>query len=218
MGAMGIKNMAGVTLMWDDTRTITIDGEQRVRSRLLIRKEHVPFSMPGLGPIRHTDVGRTIVVDRMPDGREVDTMASPGSNEAIPFLPESTEPTPLGTLCAELGITATAQRILKRADGGGAGSAKHWMVKLEFEGRSLFVGFSGGVATHDPRVDDVLSSLCSDAAAADVTFEDWCGDFGYDTDSRSAEGLYRMCAEQRPRLLSLLGKHFDAVREAARDQ
>lgn len=214
----GITKFNGAVVPWDDTRTVTIGGVKRERSRFLIRKEHVPFSMPGLGPIRHTDIGRTIVVDWMPDGRMHDTMAQPGSPEAIPFIPEPTDPTPLGSLCAELGMTAQSQRVVKRKDGGGEGMTKHWMVKLECGGRSLFVGFSGGVAVHDPRVDDVLARLVSDADAADVTFEDWCGDFGYDQDSRKAEKLYRACADQRPRLLALLGEHFDAVREAAREQ
>ena len=44
-----------------------------------------------------------------------------------------------------------------------------------------------------PSVADVLSCLLSDANAIHMTFEEWCSDFGYDSDSRKAEKTYLAC-------------------------
>jgi hypothetical protein len=61
-----------------------------------------------------------------------------------------------------------------------------------------------------PDAPDVLSCLCSDATSADrVTFEDWCSDFGYDTDSRKAEKTYLACVDTNAKLHRFLGEDFD---------
>jgi hypothetical protein len=52
---------------------------------------------------------------------------------------------------------------------------------------------------------DVVSSLAIDAVGAEQTFEDWCGDLGWDTDSRKALATYLACQEERKQLLKLLG-------------
>ena len=46
-----------------------------------------------------------------------------------------------------------------------------------------------------PKLADVLHSLLSDGSAFfdGLTFEDWASDFGYDTDSRKAEAMFREC-------------------------
>lgn len=44
-----------------------------------------------------------------------------------------------------------------------------------------------------PTLDDLLYALCSDASAAEMSFEDWCGDYGCDTDSIKALDTYREC-------------------------
>ena len=45
-----------------------------------------------------------------------------------------------------------------------------------------------------PDTCDVVYSLVQDASAIDhPSFESWAGDYGYDTDSRNAESIYREC-------------------------
>ena len=58
-----------------------------------------------------------------------------------------------------------------------------------------------------PDVHDVLHSLLSDGSAwfDAQSFEDWAGDFGYDSDSRKAEAVYRECLETGRKLTSALG-------------
>jgi hypothetical protein len=65
----------------------------------------------------------------------------------------------------------------------------------------------GGLAVRAtaPEVGDVLNSLSLDASALDQSFDDWCGDFGYDTDSRKAERTYTACRDLAYKLQRLLG-------------
>jgi hypothetical protein len=67
-----------------------------------------------------------------------------------------------------------------------------------------------------PSVDDVLCSLVMDSSAIDQTFDDWCGDYGYDTDSRKALDTYLACQESGKKLQRL---HIDIekAREAFQD-
>lgn len=57
-----------------------------------------------------------------------------------------------------------------------------------------------------PKLRDVMHSLLMDSSAIDhPSFESWAADFGYDTDSRSAEKTYRACLETGLRLRAVLG-------------
>lgn len=56
-----------------------------------------------------------------------------------------------------------------------------------------------------PTVAEVLDCLASDASGADQSFEDWCSDLGYDTDSRSAERTYNAVRQEMYDLRKLLG-------------
>ena len=44
-----------------------------------------------------------------------------------------------------------------------------------------------------PKLDDVLHSLVMDSSASEQSFDDWCGEFGYDTDSIKALATYMDC-------------------------
>lgn len=70
-----------------------------------------------------------------------------------------------------------------------------------------------------PNICDVVACLVSDASAIDCrSFEDWASDFGYDTDSRSAEATYRACLETGLALRSALGNAgFVALQTACQD-
>lgn len=72
--------------------------------------------------------------------------------------------------------------------------------------RSMTILFHTGKGIkRDPTVADVLSCLISDASGSDQSFADWCGDLGYDTDSRSAERVYKDCQREARRLRRFLG-------------
>jgi hypothetical protein len=59
-----------------------------------------------------------------------------------------------------------------------------------------------------PSLIEVLDCLAMDANGIEnaSSFEDWCGEYGYDTDSRKAEKTYRICARQVEKLRAMLGR------------
>lgn len=87
-------------------------------------------------------------------------------------------------------------------------SARHFKCTLRCGKRRMTLHFSQGCAhTKEPTVEDVLNCLASDSAGLDnsTTFESWCAEYGYDTDSRKAEKIYRACQKQRDQLERLIG-------------
>lgn len=74
-------------------------------------------------------------------------------------------------------------------------------------GRVSIADTEGYVIPTAPSLSDVLQSLASDARGAlnARDFEDFCGEYGYDTDSRSAEKVYAACTQVHLELYKLLG-------------
>lgn len=64
------------------------------------------------------------------------------------------------------------------------------------------MGHEGGP---NPNIVRVLECLISDAQAGRDSFEEFCGNFGYDTDSRSAELTWKACKSTHTRLARLIG-------------
>jgi len=75
-----------------------------------------------------------------------------------------------------------------------------------------FDHFTGSAIKSTPTVDDVLSCLISDAIANEMFFDDWCYEFGYETDSRKALQTYLDCQEICKKL-HILGIDIAAERE-----
>ena len=71
-----------------------------------------------------------------------------------------------------------------------------------------------------PSLEDVMYSLLLDGSPDfdAMSFDDWCGDYGYDTDSRKAEQTYKQCLEIGQQLRGALGGDvIDQLREAYKD-
>ena len=58
---------------------------------------------------------------------------------------------------------------------------------------------------NEPTLLDVLYSLVTDSSGVrhGQSFEEWCGEYGYDTDSRSAEKVFDACVDQWRNLIRL---------------
>ena len=54
-----------------------------------------------------------------------------------------------------------------------------------------------------PCIDDIFYSLVMDSMAIEESFEDWCFNFGYDSDSRKALNIYLKCQENANKLQKL---------------
>ena len=92
--------------------------------------------------------------------------------------------------------------------------SSHWRVTIRHDGRQLTVPFSMGPAlSGEPDVLDVLDALASDASAFENAqdFEDWASEFGYDTDSRRAERIYRAVESQTAKLRRLMGDKYESL-------
>lgn len=94
-------------------------------------------------------------------------------------------------------------------------TAHPWTCTLRISRRRLTVPFwQGSAHTKEPTAADVLSCLVSDADALDYSFEEWCGNFGYDTDSRTAEKTYKACCKSGMKTRKFLGEHYEEFRGA----
>jgi phage-related protein len=84
----------------------------------------------------------------------------------------------------------------------------HWKCLLRMGRSRMTVPFSQGYAhTGEPKIDDVLDCLASDASSIENAkgFDDWCADYGYDTDSRKAERTFTVTQRQAENLRKFLG-------------
>ena len=87
----------------------------------------------------------------------------------------------------------------------------HWKVTLKHNGRQYTTYYSMGYGlSGEPTAADALDCLASDAAGYENarSFEDWAGDYGYDTDSRKAERIFRIVGKQADKLKTLLGDNL----------
>jgi hypothetical protein len=85
--------------------------------------------------------------------------------------------------------------------------ARHWRCILKCGRKRMTVYFSRGMAhTDPPTADEIVNALAMDAASMENTrnFEEWCAEYGYDTDSRKAERTYRNVEKLTARLKSLI--------------
>jgi len=97
-------------------------------------------------------------------------------------------------------------------------NANSYRCTTHYKGRRYSFDYWQGIGiSHDPRVDDVLDSLLSDAQAGEQTFEDFCADFGYDSDSRKAEKIWRACQRVAKNMKRLLGKDYETFLYADRN-
>ncbi|MCP4307339.1 MAG: hypothetical protein GY788_21205 [bacterium] len=85
-----------------------------------------------------------------------------------------------------------------------------YKVTLRYQRRQLTVPFYQGPGIcSDPNAASVVDCLISDASALDQSFEDWADDYGYDTDSRKAELLYRKYRKYGGGIVRLLGDDYE---------
>lgn len=126
----------------------------------------------------------------------------------------------LDRLCSSLGVraeTTYGNDELDASDGydDWRRTAHPWTVTLRYGRRRLTVPFwTGSAHTEDPTAADVLACLVSDARAGEQSFEEFCADFGYDSDSRQAHNTWKACSKLAPRVRRLLGDDFERFARA----
>lgn len=72
---------------------------------------------------------------------------------------------------------------------------------------SIALPFKTGTGIKEtPKACEVLASAARDALSVCVPFEEWADEFGYDSDSRKAEAIYKECVSLYLELGKLLTK------------
>jgi len=98
-------------------------------------------------------------------------------------------------------------------------TADRWIVNINGQVFDYYTGIghrNNKAAPQLPLLDDVLFSLVSDSDACEMSFNEWCSNFGYDTDSRKALAVYELCQENTDKLRKA-GVDISAERERLAD-
>lgn len=93
--------------------------------------------------------------------------------------------------------------------------SSHYRIKLMHKGRKMTILYSQGPAiTGEPEYKSVLSSMMLDSQPftnGGCSFEDWCSEYGYDTDSRKALAIYHQCERQSAKFIKLCGDDYESL-------
>lgn len=93
-------------------------------------------------------------------------------------------------------------------------NANGYRVRFTYDRRKAsFDYWQGSAIMRDPQAADVMSCLVSDAQLGQETFDDFCANLGYDTDSRRAERLWKACQSTDGQLRALFGADYSEALE-----
>lgn len=125
---------------------------------------------------------------------------------------------PLKKLCAKK-IKVHFEPIAARSNGQEwpYEGAQHFLATIRYKRRELQAEYSIGSAVKAPERSDLIACLLSDASAGSESFEDYCINFGYDTDSRKAYATWLACQTTARDIKFLLGADLEMFQEAAED-
>lgn len=102
-----------------------------------------------------------------------------------------------------------------RPDWSNGQPENNWRVTVRYRKRQLTTDYFGGILITNPEAHEVLGSLLMDSDVEyENSFEDWAESYGYDTDSRRAENIYKECKINASKTRQLLGLDFDKFRES----
>lgn len=123
----------------------------------------------------------------------------------------------LQTLCEQITLTLAPGAPSKTFNDKGA---HHYVATLKYHPRGTTLDgiefHTGSGWKHDPKASDIMECLLSDASLGDNTFDDFCAELGYDTDSRKALESYLECQSMNAKLRRLLKQDFDTFMYAER--
>jgi hypothetical protein len=95
-------------------------------------------------------------------------------------------------------------------------NSNQYTATVKYNGKQLTTPFFTGYGwTKEPTWKDVLGSLVMDTYSYEnsQSFEDFCSEFGYDSDSRSAKKIYDQLGKTSKKVKRLLGNDFEEVAE-----
>lgn len=155
--------------------------------KLTMTAEFVPFSQSRNKGEKHSSLNWRVTLQR--DGRDVLTTDYSAGNAHCPSYKKSIK---------RLGHANSLMRA----------EAIRWECENGREAVVLDSSIGGRGKELQPDFIDVLASLVLDADVLNYSsFEDWTGSFGYDADSRKAEGVYHSCLDIALKLRNAVGEN-----------
>lgn len=114
----------------------------------------------------------------------------------------------LENFIAENKIQFSCEWAAERPDRLMSDNMDHWRCVLKANGKTYTFYYSQGYGYHhaEPVLASVLESLANDYDPNDMTFEEFCSNYGYDEDSRKAEKVYRALRKETQALDRLFGE------------
>lgn len=107
------------------------------------------------------------------------------------------------------GITITSSKVETNPNNKDF-RGDHWKVTLKYNNRTmgLFYSKGHGFEGAEPTAEEVLDCIASDVATIENTsdFEEWSAELGFDSDSRTAARIYKLCVAQTDQLQLFLGE------------
>ena len=80
-------------------------------------------------------------------------------------------------------------------------TANKYKVRLSYNKKSMTISYYTGCGwERDPNLEDILSTLLTDATYYDYSFYEFASELGYDPDSRKAEKIYKETQKQTEKL------------------
>ena len=116
--------------------------------------------------------------------------------------------TNLENFITENKIQFSCDWVVERPDNLMDKNMDHWRCVLKANGKTYAFYYSQGYGHHhkEPVLANVLESLANDYDPSDMSFEDFCSEYGYSEDSRKAEKVYRALRKETQALDRLFGE------------
>lgn len=95
-----------------------------------------------------------------------------------------------------------------------------WQCTFRMDGRKATFEYRAGLGHEGKRPVEgaVLECLLLDTDSIEEPFDEWCSNFGFDSDSRKAEQMYLACQRTAEQMENLFGGPFLRRMRAALDE
>lgn len=91
---------------------------------------------------------------------------------------------------------------------------RSWSVTITLDDRSFSFFFSGGQAVLRPTIADVVSSLCLDMQSGEMSYGEFCREFGLDPEDEDDYETWLACREAAPKVRKFFGADLSAIQNA----
>lgn len=104
------------------------------------------------------------------------------------------------------GLKMTCEQVDENKNNKGWRNANHYKCIITKGNRQMTTYFSMGYGLKgNPKIEDVINAIAIDATAMDMSYQDFCHEFGYDSYDKEPKKLYNACVKNGKSLERLVG-------------